>query len=83
MLNNDGTIVWNEKYEKRLNSKFKNPPCKECRILPICGGGCSQQAIEHEGIDYCVMNFDEDAKTSLVIDKFKSLLLSSKLYDSA
>ena len=70
ILNSNGMIVWNEKYEKRLNSKFKNSPCKECRILPICGGGCTQQALEHEGIDYCVYNFDEDAKTQMVINKF-------------
>ena len=74
ILNNDGTIIWNEKYEKRLNSKFKNAPCKECRILPICGGGCTQQALEFEGLDYCVMNFDEDAKIQHVINKFKALI---------
>ena len=70
VLNTDGSISWNEKYEKRLNSKFKNEPCKTCRILPICGGGCTQQALEHEGVDYCVHNFDEDSKTQAVIDKF-------------
>ena len=75
ILNNDGTIVWNEKYEKRLSSKFKNAPCKECCILPICGGGCTQIALENAGVDYCVHNFDEDAKTQVVINKFKEILL--------
>ena len=72
-LDGNGSIVWNEKYEKRLNSKFKNAPCKECCILPLCGGGCTQQALEHEGLDYCVMGFDEDKKTNVVITKFKEL----------
>jgi uncharacterized protein len=73
-LNQDGYINWNEKYEKRLNSKFKNAPCKECKILPLCGGGCTQQAIEHEGIDYCVYNFDEELKKQLVLNNFIAMI---------
>lgn len=74
VLNADGTITWNEKYERRLHAKFNNAPCKECKILPICGGGCSQHALEHEGIDYCVYNFDEDAKTEMIRNKFEMLI---------
>lgn len=70
LLNDDGMIDWNEKYEKRLQIKFKNKPCLECAILPICGGGCTQQALEHEGVDYCVHNFDEEEKLKLVKNKF-------------
>ena len=73
-LTTEGSVVWNEKYEKRLSSKFKNPPCKECRILPICGGGCSQQALESNGNDYCVLNYDEGIKTQVIINKFKELM---------
>jgi uncharacterized protein len=74
VLGETGDILWNEKYEKRLNSKFRNKPCLECPILPICGGGCSQQAIEHEGVDYCVHDFDENKKIQLVRNKFMELL---------
>ena len=70
LLTESGTINWSEKLEKRLHSKFKNKPCLECAILPICGGGCTQQAIEHEGIDYCVNDFDENKKRKIVINKF-------------
>lgn len=73
-LSKNGFIEWNSKLEKRMNSKFKNEPCKECRILPICGGGCSQAAIENENNDYCVMNFDEQAKTQLIIDEFTRIV---------
>lgn len=69
-LNSDGKIEWNEKYHDRLNSKFKNPPCLKCSILPICNGGCSQQAIEHKGVDYCIHNFDENRKLEIIKDKF-------------
>ncbi|TWI94577.1 uncharacterized protein JN11_04687 [Mucilaginibacter frigoritolerans] len=69
-IDSEGNLIWNEKYERRMNSKFKNKPCLECRIMPICNGGCSQQAIEHENIDYCVNGFDEEKKTSLIREKF-------------
>ena len=74
VLAEDGAINWNEKYEKRLASKFKNKPCLECAILPMCGGGCSQQALEHEGVDYCVNDFDENKKLQLVKNKFYEIL---------
>ena len=70
VLNHDGTITWNERYEKRLNSKFKNKPCMDCRILPLCGGGCTQQALEHGDQEYCVHNFDEEEKTRIIVNRF-------------
>lgn len=70
VLNEDGKILWNEKYEKRMNSKFKNPPCLSCKILPICNGGCSQQAMENEDREYCIHNFDENKKIEIIKDKF-------------
>lgn len=69
-LNTDGVIEWNERYETRMTAKFQNKPCLTCRILPICNGGCSQQAVEHLGRDYCVNGFDENKKTDLVKNKF-------------
>lgn len=69
-LTEDGKIIWNEKYDKRMNAKFKNPPCLKCPILPICNGGCSQQAIENEGREYCIHDFDENKKLEIIRDKF-------------
>ncbi|GAC1312002.1 MAG: radical SAM protein [Mucilaginibacter sp.] len=65
-------ILWNDKMEERMSSKLKNKPCLECSILPICGGGCSQQAIEYRGKDYCVNNFDENKKKDIVLNMFLS-----------
>ncbi|KAA2243513.1 radical SAM protein [Chitinophaga agrisoli] len=73
-LNEDGSITWNEKYEKRMNIKFKNKPCLSCPIMPICNGGCSQQAVEHDGKDYCVYNFSEHAKKEAVLNKFLKIV---------
>lgn len=69
-LDHEGNLVWNEKFERRMNSKFKNKPCLDCRIMPICNGGCSQQAIEQAHAEYCVNGFDEEKKTSIIKDKF-------------
>ena len=70
VLQENGTIEWNETYSKRMNSKFKNAPCLSCKLLPVCTGGCSQQAMEHEGRDYCLYGYDEDKKTDLIKDKY-------------
>jgi uncharacterized protein len=68
----EGEIVWNSKYEERMHIKLKNKPCLECKILPVCGGGCSQMAIENLGRDYCVQDFDEQKKKDLVLGMFLS-----------
>ncbi len=52
-------------------------PVRPCRILPLCAGGCSQQALEHEGIDYCIYDFDEEAKTKVVSERFLNVLEDS------
>jgi uncharacterized protein len=73
VLKDNGIIEWNQKYYDRLDSKFKNKPCLSCRLLPICNGGCSQQALEHSK-DYCMYDFDEDKKTEVVKNKFLLML---------
>lgn len=70
ILQEEGKIEWNEKFDIRMNAKFKNQPCLECKILPICNGGCSQNAIENLGNDYCVNDFDENKKLDIVKNKF-------------
>ena len=77
MLNEDGSISWSQKFYDRLDSKFKNKPCLTCPILPICNGGCSQEAIEHKGQDYCMYDFDEQRKKNVVLNKYINLLQNS------
>jgi uncharacterized protein len=40
----------------------------------MCGGGCTQQAIEHEGVDYCIYDFDINKKMDVVKNKFFEVL---------
>lgn len=69
-LDKNGRINWNEKYSDRMHVKLKNKPCLTCSILPLCNGGCSQIALEAEGKDFCVFEFDEKLKNEIVYRKF-------------
>ena len=69
-LNKDGSIEWNQKYYTRMDAKFKNSPCLNCNILPICNGSCSQKALENKDIEYCINNFDENRKIDIIKKKF-------------
>lgn len=78
VLSEEGEIVWNEKFHKRLyETRFKNKPCLTCKILPVCNGGCSQHRLENEGKDYCIFNYDEEAKIDIIKEKFFSRLNSA------
>lgn len=73
VLDDFGNVEWNEKFNKRIyDTRFKNKPCLECKILPLCNGGCSQHRIENEGIDYCMFNFDENHKLDIVKERFQT-----------
>lgn len=74
ILQEDGSLLWNEKHDNRMNIKFKNKPCLTCKILPICNGSCSQLALESKGKEYCVHDFDEDKKTIVVKNMFLKAL---------
>lgn len=77
VLDEHGAITWNEKFQKRLyDTRFKNKPCLECKILPICNGGCSQHRMEHEGVDYCIHDFNEESKLQIIKEKFFSRMAS-------
>ncbi|GHT18808.1 radical SAM/SPASM domain-containing protein [Bacteroidia bacterium] len=67
-LHKNGEIIWeNNSLEHRMNVKFHNRPCFSCRLLAICNGGCSQQALEHlGGVDYCIYAFDEKEKDKVI-----------------
>jgi len=71
VLKSNGEIIWNEKYNKRMNIKLKNKPCHTCAILPVCGGGCTQNSLEmlEKNDEYCLFGFDEERKIDFVKNK--------------
>lgn len=74
VLTDSGEIEWNDKFYSRMEIKLRNKPCQSCKILPLCNGGCSQVAIEAEGKDFCVYDYDEDIKREIVFRKVENLL---------
>ena len=62
VIDDEGELIWNDKFYVRRNIKFSNAPCLECNILPICNGSCSQHYIENIGKGFCIYDFDESKK---------------------
>lgn len=76
-LTQDGDLVWeNNHLERRMEAKFKNKPCLQCRLLPLCNGGCSQHAVEHIelGDEYCIYNSDDHEKDKVVLSKIEEIV---------
>lgn len=61
-LRDDGQICWNEKFKNRMEVKFKNVACRNCCILPICNGGCTQSKLDVNNLESCYKGMTEDDK---------------------
>ncbi|CDN31168.1 arylsulfatase regulator [Mucinivorans hirudinis] len=58
----NGVIKWEPIYYIRKDvSILMRDSCRECQILPICNGGCSQKKIENRD-NKCLYNFDAKSK---------------------
>lgn len=53
VLNNDGTIKWNNIFYNRMSrTTIENEFCLQCTLLPACWGPCSQKIIETNVDDF-------------------------------
>lgn len=76
-LSEEGNLVWeNNHLNKRMNVKFNNKPCLECRLLPLCNGGCTQRALDNinNSQGYCIYSFNEDEKDKVIKYKVDELI---------
>lgn len=74
-LDESGVIQFDEeKVHKRNTSKYSKPVCKECRIAPLCGGGCKQRASESK-TEACTMGYSEDDMDNIVLKIFEHSFL--------
>lgn len=71
-LNPDGTATWHspEYNERRRHAKFQRQACKDCRIAPLCAGGCRQKAMEHPDDGTCLHGYSEAHKDEIVLNRF-------------
>jgi uncharacterized protein len=68
-LTEKGDIIWeNDSLKKRMKIKFNNQPCLHCRLLAICNGSCSQQALDHFNNSeyYCVYSSNDMEKDKVI-----------------
>jgi uncharacterized protein len=73
-LEDYGVIIWNDKYEQRLNCKYKSADCSVCEIFPVCMQGCSQNVFEQKNVDRCVFEYTTRDKEKIVKERIKLLM---------
>lgn len=76
-LSEEGILVWeNDSLEKRMASKFTNPICKTCRIMPLCHGGCTKQSLSSD--NYCLHHQSDKEKDAVVVNRILYNSISNK-----
>ena len=62
-LDLDGVASFNERRQTRLSmSPLQNEECKQCFILPMCGGGCKTRIFETKDYNSCKFGYSKDDK---------------------
>lgn len=70
-LSMDGSLIYDKTFPNcRKLAKFSRLVCHNCRIAPLCGGGCSQKAYENRTKDGCLYGYDESRKNEIIMDRF-------------
>lgn len=77
ILNNEGMIIWNERYKARMDIRYNNTACRICNILPLCNGGCSQNKLDNPVTDSCYKKMNDPNKLNIVLERLKQLLTYS------
>jgi uncharacterized protein len=67
-LSDIGEIIWDK--EKLKVERFSKPQCHNCRIAPICGGGCFQRHKENPTTSTCLLGYDDAEIDNIVLNKF-------------
>ena len=70
----DGTIVRNERYNKRMAIRLGNQQCRQCIIYPLCHGGCSQHKLESNIINGCYKGFSEQDKIDFATKRIRDII---------
>lgn len=79
-LASDGSVEWNKEIcDIRSEVKLSKVICRECRIAPLCGGGCRQKAMECIEKLGCIYNYSEQAKDQIILDRFEFRYLTNKV----
>lgn len=63
--------------ELRNSAKLSKEICKNCRIAPLCGGGCKQRAMEDRTSAECTFRYTEEQKDNIILDIFEHAYTSN------
>lgn len=74
VINPDGSLSWNDRRKRRLRIRFGKAKCRQCRIFPLCHGGCSQDKLESSVKSGCVKGYTESDKRRLIKERVSFLL---------
>lgn len=75
-ITKNGEIHWNEdKLNSYMNNKFTREICHNCKIAPLCGGGCRQRASESSDDTSCIYGYTHDDINDLIFKRFKMRFL--------
>lgn len=74
VLREDGQIMFNDLFRKRMSVKHTNTFCQSCFIFPICMGTCSQYSLENNNEGHCFHNFSEKDKEKQTVFYIKKQL---------
>lgn len=78
-LNDNGEIDWiKEKLDEWENIKIQSKACQNCRILPLCGGGCHQINLESKGLDICQMGFSNAKKDEIILTRLSEFFVNEE-----
>lgn len=77
ILNEASEVEWKEGIlEHRERLVFNRSECHRCRIAPLCGGGCSQRALERESMEGCLYDYSEEDMDNMILDRFEYMFLN-------
>lgn len=78
-LDPEGNLIWDENKETIWAScKFSKSICRSCRIAPICLSGCRQKGIESINSQDCPLQYTEQRKDELILQKFEAQYMNSE-----
>lgn len=78
-LNTDGAVVWKDNYLcHRMSAKFSREICHICRIAPLCGGGCCQQATENTEDNACLYSYTDEQIDKIILDRFEFMFINNQ-----
>lgn len=74
VLTHDGELKWNSRFTDRMAIKYADKACRECSIMPVCNGGCSQNKIERHSSDLCPKGMVDTTKHHYLLMALKQHL---------